>query len=381
MTRLAGGGSAGRGVLLVVVAVAGFGTVAGACGESRTFSPGTSSIEPDRSTTTASFEDVFDEKYRFRLEEPDTLVVSDLNTLTIGPRGTVVVPDAQAHQVRLYDDRGNLQRTLGRQGEGPGEYENPVDAAFDGDGYLYVSDGPNQRVTRYTPSFRYDTVVPVTDAMYLYPLVGLDEGFAAARIRTPREEHEGMVAFYDRDGVEQASLHEPNPDLYSVPYWFSALGRSNSGFRLARGSSRIYTGNALTYPILSYEIGSGDRDSIGRPPRSWAQASRPERGAFASQPASIDDFKSWLRSFTTIDRLEVVGDSLLLVSHRRLDPEIMDYREASYTLDIYTLSGTKLLQEIDLPGQLLHADSLVYMTTDRPPGPWRVGVFRIDESE
>lgn len=366
----------GRGLLLVVVAVAGIGSAVSACGESSS-TRGDRSLEPDRYTATARFGEVFEEKREFRLEEPDTLVVSELSTLAIGPRGTVVVPDAQAHQVRLYDDRGNLQRTLGRQGEGPGEYENPVDAAFDGDGYLYVSDGPNQRVTRYTPAFRYDTIIPVTDAMYLYPLVGLHEGFVAVRIRTPREGHEGMLALYDRDGVERVSVHEANPDLYTVPYWFSALGRSNSGFRLARSSSRIYTGNALTYPVVSYEIGTWARDSIGRPPRSWSQASRPERGAFASGPAAFQNFESWLRSFTTIDRLEVVRDSLLLVSHRELDPEVMDYQEPSYTLDIYTLSGTKLVQEIDLPGQLLHADSLVYIATERPPGPWRVGIYRI----
>lgn len=367
--------------LVAALLVAGLAGAVSACGDSVPSTRDGSALEPDQETATARFEEIFREERRIRLEETDSVVISEIHTLAVGPDGTLVIPDQQAAEVLLYDPEGSLKRTLGRSGEGPGEYRTPVDAAFDADGYLYVSDGPNQRVTLYTPGFRYDTVFPVTNALYLYPLVGLEEGFAAVRVRGPRQHRDGMVGFYDRTGSMRASVHRANPALYSVPYWFSALGRSNSGFRLARSADRIYTGNALTYPVVSYEVDSWRPDTLGRPPRSWAQASRPERGAFASQPTALKDFKTWLRSFTTIDRIEVVDDTLLLVSHRKLDPEVMEYQESSYTADIYTLSGRKLVQEIDLPGQLLHADSLVYFTTDRPPGPWRVGLFRIDELE
>jgi 6-bladed beta-propeller len=57
-------------------------------------------------------------------EENDALTgVSDALRL---PDGTIVVADAGAFQLRLYDRRGRFVRVIGRQGRGPGEFELPA---------------------------------------------------------------------------------------------------------------------------------------------------------------------------------------------------------------------------------------------------------------
>ena len=43
--------------------------------------------------------------------------------LYVGPQGEIVVPEPQDFRLRLYDSTGTLVSTLGRRGEGPGEFQ------------------------------------------------------------------------------------------------------------------------------------------------------------------------------------------------------------------------------------------------------------------
>jgi DNA-binding beta-propeller fold protein YncE len=60
-------------------------------------------------------------------------------------RGLVYVADTHAHDVKVFDDRGVLQETLGNRGEADGELNYPTHLAF-ADGKLYVSDSMNSRI-------------------------------------------------------------------------------------------------------------------------------------------------------------------------------------------------------------------------------------------
>ena len=43
----------------------------------------------------------------------------------VGPQGEIVVPERQDYRVRVYDSTGTLMATIGRRGEGPGEFQAP----------------------------------------------------------------------------------------------------------------------------------------------------------------------------------------------------------------------------------------------------------------
>ena len=60
-------------------------------------------------------------------------------------RGELYVADTYAHDVKVFDREGRLARTLGRRGEGAGEFNFPTHLAF-ADGRLYVTDTMNSRV-------------------------------------------------------------------------------------------------------------------------------------------------------------------------------------------------------------------------------------------
>lgn len=60
-------------------------------------------------------------------------------------RGRIFVADAHAHDIKVFDDSGQLVATWGRRGEGPGELNYPTHIALS-EGSLVVSDSMNARV-------------------------------------------------------------------------------------------------------------------------------------------------------------------------------------------------------------------------------------------
>lgn len=80
--------------------------------------------------------------------EADQLV--DVSDATIRPDGSVVVVDAGAASVRVFDSRGVFMARLGARGEGPGEFRTPRDVVRHRDGSVSVFDEASFRVTTFS---------------------------------------------------------------------------------------------------------------------------------------------------------------------------------------------------------------------------------------
>lgn len=64
----------------------------------------------------------------------------------VGPRGEIVVPERQDYRVRIYDSTGTRVATVGRRGQGPGEFQHVTTALWAAD-TLVVYDQPSARLT------------------------------------------------------------------------------------------------------------------------------------------------------------------------------------------------------------------------------------------
>lgn len=89
--------------------------------------------------------------------------------------GRIYVADALSHDVRVFSPAGRLERTIGRRGRGPGEFENPVAMGFLGR-ELWVSDGALQRIVFFGPDGRPDSTANLTQP----PPTGFYPGPASA---------------------------------------------------------------------------------------------------------------------------------------------------------------------------------------------------------
>ncbi len=79
------------------------------------------------------------------LDGPDEYLFGSVRSIAVDDDRNVYVLDGQARHVRAYDADGNYLRTLGRDGEGPGEFKVPIGLAIS-NGRLLVRDPANGRV-------------------------------------------------------------------------------------------------------------------------------------------------------------------------------------------------------------------------------------------
>ncbi|MEP6832401.1 MAG: hypothetical protein ABJB74_03365 [Gemmatimonas sp.] len=76
--------------------------------------------------------------------------------LVIMPSGELVLPDHDKNELRIISHPGfKLLRTIGRKGEGPGEFNAFYDVAVAPDGRLAVSDNLNRRITIFDATGTY----------------------------------------------------------------------------------------------------------------------------------------------------------------------------------------------------------------------------------
>ncbi len=76
--------------------------------------------------------------------------------LSVGPDGNIYAADTHYSRIVVFSPDGRLLRTIGRKGDGPGQFRLPTDVAFDADGFIYVSEyGGHDRISKFAPDWRF----------------------------------------------------------------------------------------------------------------------------------------------------------------------------------------------------------------------------------
>lgn len=91
------------------------------------------------------------EAWRLGGDDDEDVLLGMVTAGAIGPDGNAYLVDRQLAQVLVVAPDGSLVRTLGRQGDGPGEFNNPHGLFFLPDGRLAVIQGFPSRVTTLKP--------------------------------------------------------------------------------------------------------------------------------------------------------------------------------------------------------------------------------------
>ena len=83
---------------------------------------------------------------------PEEYIFGDVVSVAMGSDGTIYVMDRQVPALRVYEPNGTYRTTLGRGGEGPGEYQRP-DGGLNvlSDGRIVLRDPSNARMQVYSP--------------------------------------------------------------------------------------------------------------------------------------------------------------------------------------------------------------------------------------
>ena len=69
-------------------------------------------------------------------------------SLAVDGDGLIYVADSQASDIRVFSPRGECVRTIGRSGEGPGEFSLLAGIAWQPPGFLWAIDSVRERLHR-----------------------------------------------------------------------------------------------------------------------------------------------------------------------------------------------------------------------------------------
>ncbi|MGH7540074.1 MAG: 6-bladed beta-propeller [Gemmatimonadota bacterium] len=320
-----------------------------------------------------SFDSLFRRVRLVTLEESDSTLITGIERIAVREAdGVWAIPDRIEAAVRVYTPSGALLHDLGRFGDGPGEFRLPRGVTFASDGSLLVADWVRPRLTRFGPSFAYDTSFNI-NVPAIFPVVAWGPNILIGEDRFREDPAAPYWAVYDGRGRRRDAFHPLPAPLFENPYWRSVVGNETNSHTAVVLRDRIIVANALLYPLVAYEPGTWKGDSIGTPPPSWIPVPRVEPGHFRP-PRQIKDFNRWRRSFSTIDGVYALRDSLLVVAHKSFTRDSVE-DSPLYHLDMYDAAYRKVLEDVRLPGRLLGIGDGLLIQLDGPPNPWTVGVF------
>jgi hypothetical protein len=162
-------------------------------------------------------------------QHPDTIVASPITriggatadasgfgrieALEVDEEGTVYVLDGLEHTLTAFSPSGNRRWTVGREGQGPGEFTAPVGLAWAPDGTLWVIDPENQRVTAVTRDGALAATHMLPAGFSLSPWPGRFDrrGHFYSYLAPPDESYDYKVAVYDGNLRQVAILSPPAP--------------------------------------------------------------------------------------------------------------------------------------------------------------------------
>lgn len=80
-------------------------------------------------------------------EGGEAYIFSRIRDVEVDKAGRIYVLDSYEANVKVFDRDGNYSRTIGRKGQGPGEFMFPNDIYIDEKDKIYISDGENDRLS------------------------------------------------------------------------------------------------------------------------------------------------------------------------------------------------------------------------------------------
>ena len=147
------------------------------------------------------------------------LDVDDENYVFVGPRAVVMdsnsniyLLDSLEHKINKYSSDGAYLQTIGKLGQGPGDFNGPYSLDIDGNDKLYVLEGVNRRIQILTGSGEYLSQINL-DKLRMNIIRVLESGFVAMggqlNLRwalLEQSELPGLINIMDKDGDSTRSV-------------------------------------------------------------------------------------------------------------------------------------------------------------------------------
>ena len=246
-----------------------------------------------------------------------------LTGIAMDANGTVYVSDFAEHKIWVFDARGRSQRAIGRQGQGPGEFQSPTGIAIGPDSRLYVRDqshvsrfirdAASARLSRFETRYNggamndwMSTLASRFDAqgrMY-YPNFNLMD----------RSRQMGQWWVFDASGQRVDSIAVPV--IENVPPGWASVRLSANGGRLLPGLNHVPFAGMPSWDVTprgtviyasGHEYLIREVDRSGRLVREFRRTTPPLRIPAAERRDSLAALRRRVDSIAHIPRAQISG--------------------------------------------------------------------------
>jgi len=267
--------------------------------------------------------------------------------------GSMYVVDQLDARVQVFDEHGEFIRTLGKKGQGPGEFNYPLAVAVAGD-YIVVNDPTSFRLSVWKSDGDHlrDRIMGI-DRMIDRPMFGTEDGAFIAhysrRATDPSSPSLHVVARFSIDGAETLTLGElKEPSKLTihtgpVSYWLTSNDMAGVPGYAATSTGLTYLTTGDEYQVLALDTQGQARWALRV---AWERAPVTEEDKenrirkLPKVPPQIDTSRTeWPETFGAISRLSLDGHGRLFVF-----PQISSVpRPGEYVpVDVYSPEGEHL---------------------------------------
>ena len=207
------------------------------------------SSEIKKLSSAKNFNEIFEMKSETQLETSAENAISYITDMDVDSKGNFIIADGwQSRGVYIYSPNGKFLKELGRQGQGPGEYQNPVSIDISKGGDIWVADYGGNRINIYSNDFKFKrSIVGKTRILHYLNINSQDEIYMYRSTANPLRPSTADTIFkYDNEGNKITSFAPFPKEALEVKFW-----SGQDGMAIDK-EDYIYELNPLYYRIQKF---------------------------------------------------------------------------------------------------------------------------------
>lgn len=202
-----------------------------------------SSAQVEKFSSAKSVGEVFRIVSEIELQTTEDCPIAYITDMAVDSRGHYIVADGwQSRGVYVFGPDGTFIKELGEQGQGPGEYANPVSVEIAQDGEIWVADFGNNRISIYSGDMEFERqIICRPRILYYLHLNSRNEIFMYRSQANPLKPDTSDTIFrYDDDGNNVDSFAPFPEEALKVKFWAGQDGMTIGGDDVIYEMSPLY---------------------------------------------------------------------------------------------------------------------------------------------